>query len=57
MNIIDEDSFDKLKEHVVLKSTRAKLFAYNPTVPLPLLARLRLLCQQRNDVTQQIFML
>ena len=37
VNIIDEDSFDKLKEHVVLKSTRAKLFAYNSTVPLPLL--------------------
>ena len=35
MNIIDEDSFDKLKEHVALKSTRAKLFAYNSTVPLP----------------------
>ena len=39
VNIIDEDSFDKLKEHVVLKSTRAKLFAYNSTVPLPLLGK------------------
>ena len=39
MNIIDEDSFDKLKEHVALKSTRAKLFAYNSTVPLPLLGK------------------
>ena len=39
MNIIDEDSFDKLKEHVMLKSTRAKLFAFNSTVPLPLLGK------------------
>ena len=37
--IIDEDSFNKLKKHVTLKSTRAKLFAYNSTVPLPLLGK------------------
>ena len=39
VNIIDEDSFSKLKGQVTLKYSRAKLFAYNSTVPLPLLGK------------------
>ena len=39
VNIIDEHSFAKLKGQVTLKHTRAKLFAYNSTVPLPLLGK------------------
>ena len=39
VNIIDEDSFDKMKEQVTLKRTRAKLLAYNSTIPLPLIGK------------------
>ena len=39
MNIIDEDSFDKLKGQVTLRRARAKLFAYNATSPLPLIGK------------------
>ena len=39
VNIIDEDSFDKMKGQVTLKRTRAKLFAYNSTIPLPLIGK------------------
>ena len=39
MNIVDEDSFDKLEGQVTLSRTRAKLFAYDSTTPLPLLGK------------------
>ena len=39
VNIIDEDSFDKLKGQVTLQRTRAKLFACNSTIPLPLIGK------------------
>ena len=39
VNIIDKDSFSKLKGQVTVKNTRAKLFAHNSTVPLPLLGK------------------
>ena len=39
VNIVDEDSFDKLKGQVTLSRSRAKLFAYNSTTPLPLLGK------------------
>ncbi len=37
VNIIDEDSFSKLKGKVTLKKYNARLFAYNSTSPLALL--------------------
>ena len=39
VNIIDESSFRRLSGSVILKKTRAKLFPYNATAPLPLLGK------------------
>ena len=39
VNIIDENSFDKLKGQVCLTKTKAKLFSYNSRTPLPLLGK------------------
>lgn len=53
VNIIDEDSFSKLKERMTLGKSRAKLFLYNSVTPLPILGKFTaaIATKKRYDVT------